>query len=149
MLRAGEVPEPHFYAELGQDCADAALAQPWCLALRPDVEHIVTSGSREYTVFIVAPDDGGGVQNIVWQHGRAAAAVLPEVRDAAAVLWSGAHGSWQLLSPVFGVLLVRESGGTQQTLPVAPLLEAAVARQLDGTLLCSNSMVFQCAPIVG
>ena len=75
-----------------------------------------------------------GVRCMAWQHERGGTAVLPEVSDAAAVQWHAGSASWQLLSPVFGVLLLQDSSGGQGQLPVEPLLAAAVARQLAGAL---------------
>jgi hypothetical protein len=74
------------------------------------------------------------VQCVAWQHARGGGAVLLEVSDACAVGWSAAECSWQLVSPVFGALLLRDSSGEDMHLPVEPLLEAAVARQLTGAL---------------
>jgi hypothetical protein len=134
-LRAGEVPVPQVYQELLEELEDSnitAHAGLWQLAIRPDIQHIVTNSGTVYTVFIVAPNCCGKSRCIAWQHACGACAVLPEVTDAAAAIWSPVHQSWQLLSPVFGVLLVHESDGLDATLPVAPLLEAAISRQLAG-----------------
>lgn len=64
--------------------------------------------------------------------GAGGAAVLPEVADAAEVVWSASHGCWQVASAVFGVLLLKDSSAADARLPVAPLLDAAIARHLAG-----------------
>ena len=58
---------------------------------------------------------------------------LPEIMDACALCWSSKEESWQLLSPIFGVLMLQQvQNGEHALMPVAPLLEAAVTRQIAG-----------------
>ena len=58
---------------------------------------------------------------------------LPEIMDACALCWSSKEESWQLLSPIFGVLMLQQvHNGERAVMPVAPLLEAAVTRQIAG-----------------
>jgi hypothetical protein len=139
---AGEVPAPQVYQELPEEVEDSSIAARgavWQLVVRPDIEHVVTSGDTAYTVLVVVPSSSGKSKCIAWQYESGACHVLPEVSDAAAAMWSSAHRSWQLLSSVFGVLLVQESKGLDAALPVAPLLESAVSRQLAGALNTSSA----------
>jgi hypothetical protein len=72
-------------------------------------------------------------QLVTWSPAQGAKAALPEITDGCALFWSASDESWQLLSPIFGVLLLQEAAASERAvLPVAPLLEAAVARQLAG-----------------
>ena len=48
-----------------------------------------------------------GSQLVAWCAQAGAARVLHQVADAAALAWDPCEGSWQLLSPIFGVLLIR------------------------------------------
>lgn len=81
-----------------------------------------------------------GSQLVAWCAEGGAAPVLDQVTDAAALAWEAQDGCWQLLSPVFGVLLLRQAGTAAHAaaaLPVTPLLEAAVERQRSGALCCA------------
>jgi hypothetical protein len=134
---AGEVPAPQVYQELPEEVEDSSITAPdavWQLAMRPDIEHVVTSGDTAYLVFVVVPSSSGKSKCIAWHYECGGIHVLPEVSDAAAAKWSSAHQRWQLLSSVFGVLLVQESKGLDAALPVAPLLESAISRQVAGVL---------------
>ena len=137
------MPEPCFYQELdipiAESDVDAAASPAWRLTVRPDIAALVaTPGTTPAaTVFIIAPARAAAAaaaRCYAWRHDRGAAEVLPEVSDAATVAWGGAAEGWQLLSPVFGVLALRDSAGGGARLPVAPLLDAAIARRLAGVL---------------
>lgn len=75
---------------------------------------------------------------MAWRPEAGAAPVLDQVTDAAALAWEPQDGCWQLLSPIFGVLLLRQAGTAAPeaaSLPVTPLLEVAVERQRSGAVL--------------
>lgn len=72
-------------------------------------------------------------QLVTWSPRDGPAVALPEIMDACSLSWSAGEDSWQLLSPIFGVLMLQQVDNTQRAvMPVAPLLEAAVTRQIAG-----------------
>lgn len=76
---------------------------------------------------------GAASQLVTWSPGQGPAVALPEIMDARALCWSSEEESWQLLSPIFGVLILQQvHEGQRALMPVAPLLEAAVTRQIVG-----------------
>lgn len=98
----------------------------------------VGSGCAE-GVFATTATSGGSIVHkatatrcMAWNHCSGAQTVLAEVSDASEVVWSAAHGCWQVASAVFGILLLKDSFAVDARLPVAPLLDAAIARYLAG-----------------
>jgi hypothetical protein len=72
-------------------------------------------------------------QLVTWSPRQGPAVALPEIMDASALCWSPEEQSWQLLSPIFGVLMLQQvDEGLRAFMPVAPLLEAAINRQIAG-----------------
>lgn len=84
------------------------------------------------------PIGAGGLaasQVVTWSPGEGPAVALPEITDASALCWSSDEQNWQLLSPIFGVLMLQQvHQGERAVMPVAPLLEAAITRQIAGML---------------
>lgn len=83
----------------------------------------------------VGAGENRGSQLVAWSAQAGAAPVLDQVTDAAALAWHAEESCWQLLSPIFGVLMIRQAGMAAPeaaSLPVTPLLEAAVERQRSG-----------------
>eukprot|EP00892_Ulva_mutabilis_P003464 jgi/Ulvmu1/148/UM001_0152.1 len=140
------VPDCHFFKKLELPMPDAAISQQrgtFALCMRPDAAAVSRDDPSAILITLLCPrfqNTGAhrGSQLVAWCAQAGATRVLDQVSDAAALAWEAEGGCWQLLSPIFGVLLVRQAGAAADasaSVPVMPLLEAAVARQRSGDSL--------------